>query len=122
MPKKKRFDSRIPPCPGDPKDYVLVKGKYRYYWRLKRGTLKPALLNDVLARSAASTSTSNRAAKQMMSLLSVFTQQMELGDTITLVAGAFKRAYLKERMDFRFMHEIDFQKNYAIRKLFTGPV
>lgn len=122
MPKKKKFDRRTPPCPGDPKDYVLVRGKYRYYWRLKRGTLKPALLNDVLTRSAAITSTSNRAAKQMMSLLSVFTQQMELGAAITLAAGAFKRAYLKGRMDFRFIHEINFQENYPIRKLFTGPV
>lgn len=122
MPKKKKFDRRIPPCPGDPKDYILVRGKYRYYWRLKRGTLKPALLNEVLTRSAANTSTSNRAAKQMMSLLSVFTQQMELGATITLIAGAFKRAYLKERMDFRFMHEIEFQENYPVHKLFKGLV
>lgn len=122
MPKKKKFDRRVPPCPGDPKDYKLVKGKNRFYWRLKRGTLKPAVLNEVLARSAASTSISNRAAKQMMSLLSVFTQQMELGSTITLVAGAFKRAFLKDRMDFQFMDKIRFQENYEIRKLFMGPV
>jgi hypothetical protein len=122
MPKKKKFDRRIPPCPGDPKDYILVRGKYRYYWRLKRGTLKPALLNEVLTQSAAITSSTNRAAKQMMSLLSVFTRHMELGQATTYVAGAFKRAYLKGRMDFRFMHEVYFQESCDISDFFMGPV
>lgn len=122
MPKKRKFDRTIPPCP-DPDKYVLVKGKYRYFWRKKRGTLKPAVLNEVLARSAAITGKTNRAAKQMMSLLSVFTQRMSLGMTTTRVAGAFKKAYLKTgKMDFQFMNGFLFQEDYPIHKLFTGHV
>ena len=93
MSKKRKFNPTIPPCP-DPDRYVLVRGKYRYFWRLKRGTIKPAVLNEVLARSAAITGQTNRAAKHMMSLLSVFTQRMELGLTTTRVAGAFITHYL----------------------------
>lgn len=122
MPKKRKFNSRIPPCP-DPDKYVLVRGKYRYYWRRKRGTVKPAVLNEVLSRSAEITSKTNRAAKQMMALLSVFTQRMTLGMTTTRVAGAFKKAYLESgQMDFRYMDRILFQEDYPIYKLFTGHV
>lgn len=123
MSKKKKFNSTIPPCP-DPDKYVLVRGKYRYFWRKKRGTgEKPAVLNEVLARSAAITGKTFRAAKHMMSLLSVFTQRMELGMTTTRVAGAFKKAYLKSgKMDFSFMDKIRFQEDYPIHKLFVGHV
>lgn len=123
MPKKRKFNSTIPPCP-DPDKYVLVRGKYRYFWRRKRGTgEKPAVLNEVLTRSAAITAKTNRAAKHMMSLLSVFTQRMDLGLTTTRVAGAFKKAYLASgKMDFSFMHEIQFQEDYPIYDLFRGHV
>lgn len=124
MPKKRKFNPRIPPCPGDPEKYTLVRGKYGYYWRRNRGTVKPAVLNEVLSRSAAITGKTNHAAKHMMSLLAVFTQHMALGTNTTEVGGAFKRAYLQDgRMDFRFMHEIVFQgKEYPIHKLFKGHV
>jgi hypothetical protein len=119
---KKKFNPTIPPCP-DPERYVLVRGKYRYYWRLKRGTLKPAVLNKVLTRSAAITAKSNRAAKQMMGLLSVFTQRMQLGMATTRVAGAFKKAYLKNgKMDFSAMMGMVFQEDYKIHNLFTGGI
>jgi hypothetical protein len=122
MAKKRKFNSTIPPCP-DPDKYVLIRSKYRYYWRKKRGTVKPAVLNEVLQRSAAITAKTNRAARQMMSLLSVFTQRMELGITTTRIAGAFKKAYLEDgKMDFRYMNKIQFQEDYPIYKLFTGRV
>ncbi|NII26925.1 hypothetical protein HB364_17680 [Pseudoflavitalea sp. X16] len=122
MLKKRKFDPRIPPCP-DPDKYTLVRGKHHYYWRRNRGTIKPAVLNEVMSRSAAITSKTNRAAKHMMSLLAVFTQQMSLGMSTTEVGGAFKRAYLQDgRMDFRFMHEIKFQEEHPIHKLFKGAV
>jgi hypothetical protein len=38
----------IPPCPGDPRDYTLVKRGNKYYWRLNRGTIKPATLNNAM--------------------------------------------------------------------------
>ncbi|AXY73433.1 hypothetical protein D3H65_05330 [Paraflavitalea soli] len=122
MPKKRKFNSTIPPCP-DPDKYVLVRGKYRYFWRRNRGTVKPAVLNEVLARSAAITVQTNNAAKQMMALLSVFTQKMDLGMTTTRVAGAFKKAYLESgKMDFRHMDKVVFQEDYPIYKLFTGHI
>lgn len=119
---KKKFDPTIPPCP-DPQRYLLVKGKYRYHWRLKRGTVKPAVLNDVMKNSAAITAKTNQAAKQMMSLLSVFTQRMKPGMATTRVAGAFKKAFLRNgRMDFSFMEGLLFQEDYPINRFFTGMV
>jgi hypothetical protein len=119
---KRKFDPAVPPCP-DSERYLLVKGKYRYHWRLKRGTVKPAVLNDVMKKSAAITAQTNQAAKQMMSLLSVFTQRMKLGTATTRVAGAFKKAYLKNgRMDFSFMEGLLFQEDFPINRFFTGIV
>lgn len=44
---KKYLKGVIPPCPGDPQNYTLVNRNGYYYWRLKRGTIKPATLNPV---------------------------------------------------------------------------
>jgi hypothetical protein len=121
MPKRK-FDSTKPPCP-DPDKFILVRGKYHYFWRRKRGTVKPAVLNEVLAKSAAITKKCNRAAIQLMSLLSVFTQQMQLGRATSRIAGAFKKAYLKTgRMDFSCMQRIEFQEDYPIHRLYRGDI
>jgi hypothetical protein len=121
MPKRK-FDPTKPPCP-DPDKFILIRGEYRYFWRRKRGTVKPAVLNTVLAESAAITKNTNRAARQLMSLLSVFTQHMSLGRTTSRIAGAFKKVYLKTgRMDFSYMEKVEFQENYPVHRLYKGGI
>jgi hypothetical protein len=122
MPQKKKFDRRIPPCP-DPDKYILVKGKYRYFWRLKRGTIIPATLNDVLTRSAQLTKPANNAAKQLLTMLAVFTQRMELTQLPVRIAGAFKKSALKTgKMNFSCLQDMEFQEDYPLQKLWTGLV
>lgn len=122
MPKKRKFNRKPPPCP-DPDKYALVRGKNGYFWRRNRGTVKPAVLNAVLKRSASLTGPSNRAAKQMMTLLAAFTQEMALGTSVTRVAGAFKKSYLQTgKMDFRFLEQLKFQENHPIYKFYTGYI
>lgn len=122
MPMKKKFNGKIPPCP-DPNLFTLVKSKYGYYWRRNRGTVKPAVLNDVLQKSAAITATANRASKQVMDLLAVYTQRMSLGTASSRISGAFKKSYLeKGKIDFSYLPGIQFQEDYRIDRLYSGMV
>src|SRR5689334_20547027 len=108
MPKKKKSPRRAPsPCP-DPEKYILVKTKYRSYWRKKRGTVKPAVLNKVLTESASLTGPANKAANQLLTMLRLFTQRMILGRTMAKVAGAFKKTHLKTgNMNFSLLEGMD---------------
>ena len=46
--------SNIPPCPGDPRNFTLYKGKNGdYRWQAKRGTYTPVKLNSSLEQSKA---------------------------------------------------------------------
>jgi len=38
----------VPPCPGNPGEYDLVERDFCYYWRRKKGTYKPVVLNAAL--------------------------------------------------------------------------
>jgi hypothetical protein len=124
MPKKKnKFSRRIPPCPGNPEDYILYKGKYGYHWQRKRGTVKEATLNKVLTLSSHITGPTNDAARRVMTMLAPFTQRMDLGRTSALIAGAFKKSYLRSgRMDFSFLEKLDFHEDHPFHKLCKGGI
>ena len=120
MPKRRKFDRTIPPCPGDPDKYVLVRGRYKYYWRKKPENVS---LNASLRKSAGATHFTNQAAKDMMSLLSFYTQRMEMGQIVTRIGGRFKKAYLEnDRVDFSCMKEFVFQEKYPTWKIFRGMI
>jgi hypothetical protein len=74
--KPKRYNKpkqkKIPPCP-DPERYVLVQKKDgTSYWRLKRGTLKPAKLNPVLQAIADNKGPAMAAAARLVQALEPF--------------------------------------------------
>lgn len=80
-------------------------------------------INEVLTRSAGLTKPTNDASKQLMNILSVYTQRMELGGVATQIAGAFKKSVLKTgKMDFSFMKDIVFQEDFPFNKLCTGAI
>lgn len=122
MAKKKKNRKSRPPCP-DPKLYTWVNTRDGGgYWRLKRGTNKEAVLNNVLQLSADITRQTNQAAKRVMNKLQPFLKYLLTGRTTMRIAGAFKRAILQhDKMDYSLLKDLDFQAaDYPFKKLTTG--
>jgi hypothetical protein len=70
--------SGLPPCP-DPNLYVAVKTKEGVFWRRKRGTLKPAILNSALKKNAAALSVCSPVAKRIETVLEPYIKQVRMG-------------------------------------------
>jgi hypothetical protein len=69
---------KLPPCP-DPEHYILVVTRNGRYWRRKRGSVKPAVLNDVLKRNRALMAASSPMARRIALKLEPYTRFMAKG-------------------------------------------
>ncbi|MDF2193560.1 hypothetical protein [Paraflavitalea sp. CAU 1676] len=127
MPKrrkkfKKMLPSERPPCP-DPGRYTWVqKRNGQGYWRLNRGTVKPATLNAVCRLNADNTAITNQAAKRVLAKLIPFTLPLLIRNSVSYIAGSFKRSLLvSEKMNYSDLVDFDFQEeDYAFNSLVKG--
>lgn len=121
--KKKRYSrSHLPPCP-DPARYVIAEDAEGYYWRLRRGCGKPAVLNDSLARNAALTQPTNMAAARVLAALAPFLNGIRTEALNGRIGGLFKKAINQNgRADFSFFKGFEFQRNHPLDQLLKSPV
>jgi len=120
MPRKKR--KPIPPCP-DPDRYILVETEDGFHWRLKRGSLKPAHLNDSLAANSRHTPITNAAASRIMGWLEPYLRGLDKGRLHAVVGGKLKKALNRDgRMHFDFLEGCDIQKRHPLGELVKEPV
>lgn len=70
--------------------YVLVKTKEGYYWRLKRGTHKPAPVNSLMQDLAAHNG--SREAKQIADRLLPYLEHMDAGRKIARMGVLLRQA------------------------------
>lgn len=125
MPKRRKKKKQRKPLPlnYDPEKYIWVQTKEGGYPRRKRGTVKPAQLNNVLQQNAVITRETNEAAKRVLGKLYPFLQYVKTGRTIVRIAGAFKKAIAQNgQMDYTFLKDLDFQDDYPLSDLFKGLV
>jgi len=116
--------SERPPCP-DPLRYIWVeKRDGSGYWRLKRGSIKPATLNKVFQANADNTAVTNEAARRVLARLAPFLQHVLLRRTVVHLAGSFKRSLLLNgRLDYSDLADFDFQEeDFDFKKLVKGHV
>lgn len=71
---------QIPPCP-DPRLYTLVQTRRKAYWRLKRGTIKPAVLNSALQQNAAMAKITAPVVQALRNALFPYLQKLQCGYT-----------------------------------------
>lgn len=110
-------DRPIPPCP-DPALYVLITTKEGSYWRVKRGTIKPAPVNEHLKESAARMKLTSPAAKNIITALSHQLKDLETG-RIMVRMGALLGKSLKQdgTMSFKFLQGYEFQPYHPLNAL-----
>lgn len=123
MPKRRKKKKQRKPLPlnYDPEKYIWVNTKEGGHPRRKRGTVKPALLNNVLQQNATITRETNEAAKRVMGKLYPFLQYLKTGRTVVRIAGAFKKSIASNgNMDYSFLEKLDFQDDYPFEDLAPG--
>lgn len=106
----------IPPCP-DPDLFILVKAKSGYYWRRKRGTVKPAKLNTVLAAFSEHSKVSMPAAKRLLQMLIPFTGDFDLRGSVQRFAPLFSKALITEgSMTWSYFADLEINYNYPLER------
>jgi hypothetical protein len=117
MPKKK-----IPPCP-DPERYIFVTTKEGGYWRLKRGSVKPASLNAVFGKNASSRKLTSPAAKRILGMLKLFLQGLRPGRIIARLSSGLSKALNDNgHIHFSFLDGFEWQVDYPLNKLLLDSI
>jgi hypothetical protein len=118
MAIKKKWGRRdIPPCP-DPEQYILVKTAERPYWRRKRGSVKPAVLNTAFAANAANTKLTSPATVRLLERLRPYLTGLTTGRLKVQVEGGLRKALNADgNMNYRFLEGLDLQPRYPLPNL-----
>ncbi len=118
MAKRKVYSRReLPPCP-DPGLYMLIKKEEGYYWRRKRGTVKKAMLNPVLAKNAVVAKITGPATSRILKRLRPFTHGLKTGSVhLTINNKLIKAYYEKETIDFRLLKELELNAKHPLEKI-----
>ena len=104
-----------PPCP-DPLRYTLVKTKEGNYWRLNRGTLKPAPVNSMMQDRASNNG--SKEAKQIGDCLLPYLEHMDAGRKIARLGVVLRRARAKNGViDFSCFKGFDVQKLHTLEMI-----
>jgi hypothetical protein len=117
------FNNRkIPPCPGDPRDYNLVKTREGYYWRRKRGSVKPATVNDSFNVNANATAALSPAASRIQRALTPFFQGIKRGRLINRMSRELRKS-LKANGSFelKYLKGIDCQREHPFEEMVRVP-
>jgi hypothetical protein len=106
---------RVPPCPGNPEDYVLVQSKEGVHWRKKRGTVRPARLNPAFLGNAHAMAVVSPAAKRVIAAMRPFLRGISRGRLNVRIADAFRRS-LKETGSLRlsYLKGLEFQAQHPM--------
>lgn len=107
-----------PPCPGDPKDHVLVKSREGMHWRRKRGTVKPAGLNAGFQASSEATKMIAPASKRILAALQPYLGGLDKGRLNNRIGNALRRS-LKEnnRLELSYLKGIELQREHPLAEM-----
>jgi hypothetical protein len=120
MGTKKYSRGQLPPCP-DPERYALVKTEEGYYWRRKRGTVKPAKLNPAMNRNAATAKITAPAASRLLRKLATYTHGIKKGRINLIISGMLMKTYhTRGVIDFSMLEGLELNMGYPLEKLFYG--
>ena len=110
----------LPPCP-DPERYVRVDTREGSYWRRKRGTVKPALLNERFAANNRAYKVLMPAAARVVHHLEPYTRGLRPGRITARIAALWLPDYLSSgRISFTALEKLEFQPESPTEKLLKG--
>lgn len=116
--KTKREVATLP----DGTEVVWVETKEGSFWRRKRGSVKPAPVNDVLARNAEASKVTGPAAKRVVDKIRPFLTGLQTGRLTVRVIGALRKALnQKGGIDFTFLEGMELQQEHPLNHLLVSP-
>jgi hypothetical protein len=118
MVKKKKNLRPVTPCP-DPERYVYVNRKDGGYWKLKRGTIKPAILNDSFKKNSSAFAITSPVARRIKQKLEEFTRGLAISSLHSKLNGRLMKTYnAKGVVDFSQLKGFEIQANHPLEKIF----
>jgi hypothetical protein len=100
---------------------VKVRGKYKDYWRLKRGTLKRARLNKGFQRQSEAISALSPITAKIKNALESFTWDLQTDYVQSRMNGLLSKVYEEEEpLDLGALKGLEFQRDHPFRKLVRG--
>lgn len=107
----------IPPCP-DPERYVWVNRKSGGYWKLKRGSIKPAILNESFKRNSFAFKTTSPVARRMKERLEEFTRGLNISSLHSRLNGELvKTNKAKGTVDFSKLKGFEIQQGHPLENI-----
>lgn len=108
---------RLPACP-DPALYIAVHTKEGSFWRRKRGSVKPVVLNQAFKATATNAAITGPVAKRICIKLQPFTDGLDTGrQTIAMINLLNKSLATHAVVDYSFFEDYEFQKRHPLNAL-----
>jgi hypothetical protein len=111
-----------PPCPGDPREYLLVETREGMHWRRKRGTVTPAGLNAGFKASSEITKIVAPACKRIRTALQPYLRGLQPGRLNNRLGTALRHSLSeKGRLDLSCLKGVELQREHPLEAMLTTP-
>lgn len=110
-----------PPCPGDPRDYILVTTREGLHWRRRRGTVKPAPLNAGFQASKEATKLVAPACKQIRTALEPYLRGLQPGRLNNRMGTALRHSLAENgRLELSCLKGVELQREHPLEAMLTA--
>lgn len=107
----------LPVCP-DPELYQAVHTKEGSFWRRKRGSVKPAILNNAFKTTANNAAITGPIAKRICQIMQPFTDGLDTGRQTIAMINLLNESMVKNAaIDYSFFTNYEFQKEHPLDEL-----
>ncbi len=111
----------LPPCPGNPEDYQLARLDRKYYWRLKRGRRKPAVLNYSLQARADAMKALRVTIGELRLAMSLFMDPLPPGKLHQRLFGLLQGSWVAEKkVNYGALKGMELQPLWPFDRLFKS--
>ncbi len=108
----------LPPCPGNPTDYLMVNRNRKFYWRLKRGRRSPAVLNNSLQARADAMKALKITIGELRHTIAHFIQPLHPGNLHQRLFGLLQATWVEDRkIDYRKLAGMEVQAEWRLDKM-----
>jgi hypothetical protein len=114
-------DRNYPPCPGDPRDYQLIHTKEDSHWRRRRGTVKPATLNDDFKEGGRLLKLTAPAAKIIRQELRPFTHELQMGRLNNRISTELRHDLRGGHALYHHLLGMDLQPAFPLERILLTP-
>jgi hypothetical protein len=115
------FTKMPPPPPSG--QYIWVQTKEGGFWRMKRGSHRPALLNKAYQQTSNAMKISAPAASRIVRRLQPYLTRLETGRLTVRISGKLRKALNENgRICFTYLKDLDIQPQHPMERLLKAPV